>query len=159
MLNVSSFAHSNFRSTGSSVKASCLASSKPITYRKYQLLQLAYLLQNNSKRFEDALAADLGRPSLETNLCVSFPTLAPYPHSARSLDIAPALSQIKVCYSNVTKWSKPDSTPFSLTYAAMNPSIRKEPKGVVLIISPFNYPVFLSFAPLVSLAISKYESE
>jgi len=32
----------------------------------------------------------------------------------------------------------------------MNPSIRKEPKGVVLIISPFNYPVFLSFAPLAA---------
>ena len=31
----------------------------------------------------------------------------------------------------------------------MRPLIRKEPKGVVLIISPFNYPVFLSLGPLV----------
>lgn len=31
----------------------------------------------------------------------------------------------------------------------MRPLIRKEPKGVVLIISPFNYPVMLALGPLV----------
>ena len=31
----------------------------------------------------------------------------------------------------------------------MRPMIRKEPKGVVLIISPFNYPIFLTLGPLV----------
>ena len=31
----------------------------------------------------------------------------------------------------------------------MRPLIRKEPKGVVLIISPFNFPVILTLGPLV----------
>jgi len=31
----------------------------------------------------------------------------------------------------------------------MNPTIYKEPKGVVLVISPFNYPMFLSVLPVV----------
>lgn len=31
----------------------------------------------------------------------------------------------------------------------MRPLIRKEPKGVVLIISPFNYPIFLALGPVV----------
>lgn len=31
----------------------------------------------------------------------------------------------------------------------MNPRVKPSPKGVVLIISPFNYPVNLAFAPLV----------
>ena len=30
----------------------------------------------------------------------------------------------------------------------MNPVIRKEPKGTVLIISPFNFPMWLSLAPV-----------
>jgi aldehyde dehydrogenase (NAD+) len=46
-----------------------------IAYRKYQLLQLAYLIQDNTKRFEDALAADLGRPALESDLCVPLSVL------------------------------------------------------------------------------------
>lgn len=41
---------------------------KPIAYRKYQLLQLAYLVKDNSKRLEEALAKDLGRPPLEGHL-------------------------------------------------------------------------------------------
>jgi hypothetical protein len=41
---------------------------KSIAYRKTQLLQLAYLLKDNLKRFEDALKSDLGRPELESNL-------------------------------------------------------------------------------------------
>lgn len=32
----------------------------------------------------------------------------------------------------------------------MGPAIRKEPKGVVLIIAPFNYPVLLLLGPLAS---------
>jgi acyl-CoA reductase-like NAD-dependent aldehyde dehydrogenase len=31
----------------------------------------------------------------------------------------------------------------------MNPYIRREPKGVVLIIVPFNFPLFLTVSPLV----------
>lgn len=52
-------------------------------------------------------------------------------------------------YHNVAKWCKPERAPFSLNWFATKPTIRKEPKGVVLIISPFNYPVFLALRPLV----------
>ena len=38
---------------------------KSVAYRKYQLLQLAYLVKDNAKRLEQALALDLGRPALE----------------------------------------------------------------------------------------------
>jgi aldehyde dehydrogenase (NAD+)/aldehyde dehydrogenase (NAD(P)+) len=107
---------------------------RPIAYRKYQILQLAYLLQDNSQRFQDALAADLGRPPLE----------------AHTLDIAPSLSEIKNYYANVEKWSKPDRPPLSFNYTAMRPLVRKEGKGVVLIICPFNYPLFLSLGPIAA---------
>ena len=41
---------------------------KSVAYRKYQLLQLAYLVKDNTERFEQALARDLGRPAVEGHL-------------------------------------------------------------------------------------------
>jgi aldehyde dehydrogenase (NAD+) len=42
--------------------------TKPIAFRKVQILQLAYLLQDNLERFKEAFAIDLGRPPLEASL-------------------------------------------------------------------------------------------
>ncbi|KAG8679412.1 hypothetical protein FRC08_016992, partial [Ceratobasidium sp. 394] len=98
--------------------------TKPIAARKEQLLKLGYMLQDNVGALQAALAADLGRPKLEANF----------------LEIGPLIKEVIDVYKAVDKWAKPESAPFSLNFAAMKPVIRKEPKGVVLIISPFNYP-------------------
>jgi aldehyde dehydrogenase (NAD+)/aldehyde dehydrogenase (NAD(P)+) len=42
--------------------------TRSVAFRKYQLLQLAYLIKDNAKNFEDALAQDLGRHKLESSL-------------------------------------------------------------------------------------------
>jgi aldehyde dehydrogenase (NAD+) len=41
---------------------------KSIAYRKYQILQLGYLIKDNAKRISEALTADLGRPDFENQL-------------------------------------------------------------------------------------------
>ncbi|KAF7425984.1 hypothetical protein PC9H_008346 [Pleurotus ostreatus] len=105
---------------------------KSLAYRKYQILQLGYLVQDNAERFNDALASDLGRPTLENNF----------------LEIGPSIGDTKQAYQNVEKWSKPEKPAFSLNFTAMRPVVRKEPKGVVLIISPFNYPLWLTIGPV-----------
>ncbi|KAK0480714.1 NAD-aldehyde dehydrogenase [Armillaria novae-zelandiae] len=107
---------------------------QPIAYRKYVLLQLGYLLKDNVARFEDAMMADLGKPKVE----VTF------------TEIGPSLSEIKEAYSNVEKWAKPEKPGFSMTYTPMRRVIYKQGKGIVLIISPFNYPVNMSFGPVAS---------
>jgi hypothetical protein len=56
--------------------------------------------------------------------------------------------------NGVDKWSKPTKPPFSLNFAAMHPLIRHEAKGTVLIISPFNYPIWLSIGPLVRIPMT-----
>jgi aldehyde dehydrogenase (NAD+)/aldehyde dehydrogenase (NAD(P)+) len=56
-------------------------------------------------------------------------------------------------YNGVAKWSKTESAPFSVNFAAMKPMIRKEPKGTVLIIIPFNYPLALSLPRVVLIFI------
>ncbi|KAG6872490.1 hypothetical protein C0995_009352 [Termitomyces sp. Mi166 len=107
---------------------------KSIAYRKYQLLQLAYLIKDNKKRLEEALNADLGRPALEGHF----------------LEINSSASEVREAYCNVEKWVKPEKPGFSLNFTVMRPVIYKEAKGVVLIISPFNYPLWLTITPLAA---------
>ncbi|KAG6900272.1 hypothetical protein C0993_000460 [Termitomyces sp. T159_Od127] len=107
---------------------------RSIAYRKYQLLQLAYLIKDNKKQFEEALNADLGRPALEGHF----------------LEINSSASEVKEAYCNVERWAKPEKPGFSLNFTVMRPVIYKEAKGVVLIISPFNYPLWLTVSPLAA---------
>ena len=77
----------------------------------------------------------------------TFPTHArPLPRF--SLEHFVSLEQIKDLFDNVEKWSKPESVGFSIYFGA-RPKIRKEPKGVVLIFVPFNYPILILMSPLV----------
>lgn len=46
--------------------------TRSLAYRKYLLLQLGYLVQENRARFADSIHADLGRPRFETELCVTL---------------------------------------------------------------------------------------
>jgi aldehyde dehydrogenase (NAD+) len=54
-----------------------------------------------------------------------------------------------VNYNSVTKWAKDEYPPFSLVFSPMKPRTTKEPKGSVLVIAPFNYPVWLAIGPMV----------
>ncbi|KAJ7217157.1 NAD-aldehyde dehydrogenase [Mycena pura] len=106
--------------------------TKSIAYRKYQLLQLAYLVQDNSKRFEDALVQDLDRPAVESQF----------------LEIGASSAEFMHAYKNVESWAKPEKPKRSFNFMFMSPTTYKEPKGVVLIITPFNYPLWLVMTPM-----------
>ncbi|KAF4583580.1 hypothetical protein EYR38_002334 [Pleurotus pulmonarius] len=86
---------------------------RSIAYRKYQVLQLGYLFQDNAERIDAALTADLGRPSVENYL----------------LEIVSCIGEAKKVYQSVDKWSKPEKPAFTFNFFAMRPVIRKEPKG------------------------------
>ena len=64
------------------------------------------------------------------------------------------IGEIAEQVNSVDKWSKPVKPAFSFNFAAMRPLIRQEPKGTVLIISPFNYPIWLSLGPVVCVFVS-----
>ncbi|KZW03618.1 NAD-aldehyde dehydrogenase [Exidia glandulosa HHB12029] len=107
--------------------------TKDIAFRKEQLLQVAYMFQDNKQRFRDALAQDLARPPNETDF----------------LEFVAIMEQSLKAYENVHKWAKPDSPAFSINTFPMRPRVYKEPKGVALIIGPFNYPLFCVFTPFI----------
>ncbi|KAJ3501263.1 hypothetical protein NLJ89_g9418 [Agrocybe chaxingu] len=108
---------------------------RDVTYRKCQLVQLMYLIKDNSAHFEEAFKKDLGRPVL--------PVL-----QARMLEIDPTIAEAKTQWKNVGKWAKPTKPVFGVNFFSMKPITRKEPKGTVLVISPFNCPVWLSLGPV-----------
>ncbi|KAI0052155.1 NAD-aldehyde dehydrogenase [Auriscalpium vulgare] len=106
--------------------------TKSIAFRKQQLLALAYLLKDNATRFQESLASDLGRPVLESNF----------------LEIGSTITEVKSIYDSVAKWAKPEYPAWSFNWFAMKPTLRKEPKGVALIIGPFNYPIWCVINPM-----------
>ncbi|TFY68960.1 hypothetical protein EVJ58_g700 [Rhodofomes roseus] len=112
--------------------------TKSIAFRKQQLLNLCYLVEDNWERIKDAFFADLGRPREEAQL----------------LELNGTLGELKEAYDNVEKWAAPEKAPFSWLWFAMSPTIRNESKGVVLLISPFNYPLYLLLCPLAGAIAS-----
>lgn len=72
-----------------------------------------------------------------------------------SFEIGVVLTEIKHTYNRVESWAKTENAPFSPYWFLMSPKIRKEPKGVVLLMAPFNFPIFLLIGPFVSISSSR----
>jgi len=72
------------------------------------------------------------------------------PEEVDLTELYPVISEIKDALRHLLRWMKPRkvTTPMGLFGSAG--TIHQEPKGVVLIISPWNYPIYLTLGPLVS---------
>ncbi|BFZ54512.1 Hexadecenal dehydrogenase [Savitreella phatthalungensis] len=107
--------------------------TRPIEWRRKQLMKLFDALENNTETFQVALAKDFGKPAHEV-LLTELQTL--------KTEIVEVLGHIKA-------WMKPESGdaafPFNLTF----PKIEKRPLGVALIIGAWNYPLFVTLGPLI----------
>ncbi|KAI0325251.1 NAD-dependent aldehyde dehydrogenase [Cubamyces sp. BRFM 1775] len=109
--------------------------TRSIAFRKEQIAQVGYLLKDNEQRIKDALKHDLGRPEQETDF----------------FDLTSVYTDVRLAYDNVEQWAKPQRADFNVNFFAMSPKLQAEARGVVLLISPFNFPALLTFSPLVSM--------
>ena len=107
--------------------------TRPIEWRLAQLNGLEQLLNEHEADIAAALAADLGRSATEVWLA----------------DIMPPLGEIAYARKHLKKWMRPRRTRLPLNQRPGRGWIQYEPLGVVLVISPWNYPVQLTIAPLV----------
>jgi len=104
--------------------------TRPLTWRREQLKQLIKMHADHSADFVAALQADFGKPTLE----------------AYTSDVGQGLMEAKSALRNLAKWTRPQRIG---TIPLMGRGrILHEPLGVVLIISPWNYPVGLLLSPL-----------
>jgi len=81
-----------------------------------------------------ALWADYQKPASEVDLSELYPVVSEARHAIRHL----------------RRWMKPRRVPTPLALLGSRSRIVHEAKGVVLIIAPWNFPVNLTFGPLVS---------
>jgi len=102
--------------------------------RKAKLNRLQEVIMKYQEDIRTALFNDFGKHPSEVDLT----------------EIYPVISEIKHAKSRLKSWlgTNRRSTPLALLGASSR--IKYEPKGVVLIISPWNFPVNLTFGPLVS---------
>ena len=102
--------------------------------RKAKLRALLKALLAHRAEAQAALAADFRKSPEEVDLT----------------ELYPVISEIKDALRHLPRWMKPRkvATPIGLFGSAG--TIVQEPRGVVLIISPWNYPIYLTLGPLVS---------
>ncbi len=73
-----------------------------------------------------------------------------HPSEVDLTDIYPVISEIKHACSNLRSWMRKEYVDTPIAILGSKSHIRYEPKGNVLIISPWNFPINLTLGPLVS---------
>ena len=103
-------------------------------FRLKALTLLRKSIIKHSDEITSALKNDLNKPEFESYLS----------------DVGVVIKEIDQNIKNLVSWMKPKRvpTPFSI-FPGYNSQIHYEPKGVVMIFAPWNYPVNLVFIPLV----------
>ncbi len=108
--------------------------TRPVEWRVEQLDGLVRMLDEQSARFEEALAADLGKPPIE----------------GFAADIGSTASEIREIRKHTPKWAKRRKVSLPLTSRPGKGYIVPEPLGVALVIAPWNYPVQLLLNPVAA---------
>lgn len=88
----------------------------------------------HQEEIRNACQEDFKKPLLEVDNSEIFPLLTEIRHTSRNLE----------------QWMRPKSVPAPMSLLGTRSHIRRDPKGVSLIISPWNYPFMLTLGPLIS---------
>ena len=97
------------------------------------------LLVDHREEIESALNEDFGNRSREASAFT---------------DVASSIGTLKYAKENLKTWMKPEkrkTTPAILGLFGAKAQLRYQPKGVVGVISPWNFPVNLTFTPLAGV--------
>ena len=102
--------------------------------RARRLRALETVINQHREEIAAAINADFGcRPREETDL----------------LEVFPSLSAIRHALRRGRRWMKPRRGAASMAFLPAGTELRPQPLGVVGIIVPWNYPLFLAAGPLV----------
>lgn len=102
--------------------------------RKAKLKRLHDAVMAHRQDIRDALYADFAKHPSEVDLTETFVVTSEIKHTIRHL----------------SKWMRPRHVETPLSLFGAKSYIHYEPKGVVLVISPWNYPLNLALAPLAT---------
>jgi aldehyde dehydrogenase (NAD+) len=108
--------------------------AEDVAARRRRLARLAAWLTANRTAIQQALYQDFKKPPEETDLTEIWPSLTELRHTSRQLK----------------KWLAPLAVGTPMALLGTRSWVQAEPKGVVLIIAPWNYPFYLALDPLAS---------
>ncbi|MEQ8559372.1 MAG: coniferyl aldehyde dehydrogenase [Henriciella sp.] len=120
-------------------KAAHLRDGIPSAEKREEWLDKAIdLLVTHRTALSEAMSADFGHRSID---------------QSDFTDIAGSIGALKFAKKNLKKWMKPEkrSTEFPLNMFGAKARIHYQPKGVIGVISPWNFPVNLTFTPLAGV--------
>lgn len=106
--------------------------TRSFVFRKEQLKKLKAGLYKYEKELHNALFTDLGKS----------------PEESWVTETGFVLNEIGYTLKNLQQWMQPEKVRTNLLNLPSTSYILREPLGVVLIISPWNYPLQLLFTPL-----------
>ncbi|WP_059020752.1 aldehyde dehydrogenase family protein [Mycobacterium sp. M26] len=108
--------------------------TKPVQWRLDQLNAIEAMCDEQEPAIAQALAEDLGRPPVEAWLG----------------DIASTKGEAAYARKHLKKWMRRSRQPLPMAQLPGRGWVQYDPLGVVLVIGPWNYPFYLSMAPLVA---------
>jgi coniferyl-aldehyde dehydrogenase len=107
--------------------------------RKDRLERAIGLLKTHQKRLVEAMDADFGHRS---------------EHQSLFTDVAASIGPLRHAQKHLERWMRPEKRkvgPFPLNLLGAKARIEYQPLGVVGVISPWNFPVNLTFTPLAGV--------
>ena len=104
-----------------------------VEYRRRALTQLRAYLKANEERLLDALKADLGKAHFE----------------GYATELGIVYDEITTCLKHLNRWSRPKRVATPIVHFRSSSKVYPSPMGVVLVLSPWNYPVQLALVPMV----------
>ena len=107
--------------------------TKSTAFRRRQLLRLRQAVERYEPDLYAALYADLRKSRCE----------------ALMTELGLVKEEIRIAIENLDIWSRPEHVRGTAAIFPAGSCIYREPYGVVLILSPWNYPVNLALTPLV----------
>lgn len=102
--------------------------------RIFKLKRLRRGIINHRCEIAAAIKDDFGKSPVETDIT----------------EIIPVLCEIRHTIRHLSRWMRPKRVPTPMVLFGTRSYIRYEPKGIVLIISPWNYPFTLTLNPLIA---------
>lgn len=105
----------------------------PVEARLEALKKLKKCIQEHEREINEALKADLGKSAFESYMC----------------ETGLVLSELSYMIKNTPSYAREQTVPTPIAQFSSRSYRKPSPYGVVLIMSPWNYPFLLSIDPLI----------
>ena len=117
-------------------RTACLKHPYPSAVdRRSRLQALKRQLQRYQDLLADAMSRDFGYRA---------------PAESKMLDLLSSALEINHALSHLRRWMKPSRRSTELLFLSNRIAVRYQPKGVVGVIVPWNFPIYLALGPLVA---------